>query len=578
MSERRPGVLLRAACRPEIGTGHLRRCLTLARTLARRGEHVEVVADDHPIAHRLLADVDDVPTGTAPAGMVPPVDRARIATLVLDVPAEDRPAGDVRALGRQIADLDRSGVAVVALGHATTDSSHLRAVIDLYPSTQVTALNYIEGPQYLILRPQFGAAPPAARSGDGPILVAMGGSDPFDLAGTTLRALAAVGIRRPVHLVLGLGSSLDAGDAADLADDLGLELRVDVELGPDELVEAMRGAAVAIGAFGTMAFELMALGVPVIGMSHYRWQDESARWFAELGALAHVGCAETGLGVDELSTRLAPVITDGDALDRLGRRGREVVDGRGAERVADLLVDFARESEDRGLDELYVLAHPGDEVFGCGATIAAQVKAGARVGLVILGEGGDARRDETHEPGEVVDSRAELALALQRSAERLGVASLYYYRFADNRFDHHDLLDLVRPVEVLLERHRPSRVWTHHPDDLNVDHRRTFEAVATAARPRLGGSVTSLLSVEVPSSSDWGVVLGGGFRPNWFEDVEDLLELKLELAAGYPTELRDAPHPRSIEGLRTRAASWGGQCGLTAAEAFVLHRRIGRSS
>ena len=121
-------------------------------------------------------------------------------------------------------------------------------------------------------------------------------------------------------------------------------------------------------------------------------------------------------------------------------------------------------------------------------------------------------------------------------------------------------------------------MWTHHPGDLNVDHRTTFEAVATAARPRPDCPVTSLLSVEVPSSTEWGAVLGRGeFRPNWFEDAEDLLELKLDLAAGYPSELRDPPHPRSIEGLRSRAASWGAQCGLAAAEAFVLHRRVGRS-
>ena len=43
----------------------------------------------------------------------------------------------------------------------------------------------------------------------------------------------------------------------------------------------------------------------------------------------------------------------------------------------------------------------------------------------------------------------------------------------------------------------------------------------------------------------------------------------------YRHELREWPHPRSLEGIRVAARRWGMTVGLEAAEAFVLLRHVG---
>ena len=42
----------------------------------------------------------------------------------------------------------------------------------------------------------------------------------------------------------------------------------------------------------------------------------------------------------------------------------------------------------------------------------------------------------------------------------------------------------------------------------------------------------------------------------------------------YESELRDYPHPRSIRALVERAAYWGSQIGLRAAEPFRILRDL----
>jgi LmbE family N-acetylglucosaminyl deacetylase len=225
---------------------------------------------------------------------------------------------------------------------------------------------------------------------------------------------------------------------------------------------------------------------------------------------------------------------------------------------------------------LVVAAHPDDEVLGCGGTMARHVLAGDQVQVVILGEGMMARagrRDQrTH--------RAALS-ALQQQARQaaklLGVAGLSTHAFPDNRFDTVALLDLIKVVELEKARVRPSIVYTHHPGDLNVDHRRVAEAVQTAFRPQPGDLAPVILAFEVSSSTEYQSPLAGElFRPTVYVDISATLEIKCKAMAAYASETRPYPHPRSLEALRVIARRNGIEVGLEAAERFALVRMIVR--
>jgi LmbE family N-acetylglucosaminyl deacetylase len=57
-----------------------------------------------------------------------------------------------------------------------------------------------------------------------------------------------------------------------------------------------------------------------------------------------------------------------------------------------------------------------------------------------------------------------------------------------------------------------------------------------------------------------------------FCDVTSVLETKLEAIRRYETQLRPAPHIRSLEAVRALATLRGAEIGVAAAEAFSVLR------
>lgn len=223
---------------------------------------------------------------------------------------------------------------------------------------------------------------------------------------------------------------------------------------------------------------------------------------------------------------------------------------------------------------LVVAAHPDDEVLGCGGTIAKHVRQGDRVSLLVLGEGLTARAPSRAEGLRTADLSG-LSRSLTQAARILGVQDVRHGQLPDNRFDTVPLLDIVKQVEAVVGEWKPEIMYTHHPGDVNVDHRLTFDAVMAAARPQPGGTIRTILAFEVLSSTGWsGRIPERAFIPDTFIDISGTLALKLKAMEAYASELRLSPHPRSRQGVRALAKYRGLMVSLPAAEAFVTIRRI----
>ena len=219
---------------------------------------------------------------------------------------------------------------------------------------------------------------------------------------------------------------------------------------------------------------------------------------------------------------------------------------------------------------LVVVAHPDDEVLGCGGTIARHVWNGDQVNVVILAEGLTSRMNGPSNVAELAD----LHRAAHRANEVLGVSSLVIDGLPDNRLDSIDRIEVTQRIEAHIKRCRPSIVYTHHVGDVNIDHQVTHHATVTACRPQPGHPVDTLLFFEVASSTEWQPPGSGvPFQPNWFVSVTKTLHLKLSALEQYQSEMRPWPHPRSLKAVEHLARWRGTTVGIEAAEAFVLGRR-----
>lgn len=223
---------------------------------------------------------------------------------------------------------------------------------------------------------------------------------------------------------------------------------------------------------------------------------------------------------------------------------------------------------------LVAVAHPDDEVLGCGGTISRLTKRGDDVHVHILGEGMTSRADSRQTGLRESDLRT-LNASTDAAMEILGVKHVYRSGLPDNRFDEMALLDIVKIVERTVVDIHPQIIYTHHANDLNIDHRTTFQAVLTACRPEPGKYVREIYSFEQPAATEWAAPLAqNAFMPNTFVDIRETLQSKLKAMTCYHTELRQWPHTRSLEAIE-HLARWRGACvGMEAAEAFVQIRHL----
>lgn len=220
---------------------------------------------------------------------------------------------------------------------------------------------------------------------------------------------------------------------------------------------------------------------------------------------------------------------------------------------------------------LIIAAHPDDEVLGCGGTAARLVKEGNEAYTLVLGEGitsRDASRQREKRQQELV----QLKKQVHEANGVIGIKEIFTDDFPDNRFDSVPLLDIVKVIETIKNKIKPDIVFTHYEQDLNIDHRITYQAVLTAVRPTAGETVKEIYSFEVLSSTEWNFPLR--FSPEVFFDISETIDIKLAAMEKYQSELKEFPHPRSLKGIRLNAEQWGMKTGLKYAEAFKLVRLI----
>jgi LmbE family N-acetylglucosaminyl deacetylase len=129
-----------------------------------------------------------------------------------------------------------------------------------------------------------------------------------------------------------------------------------------------------------------------------------------------------------------------------------------------------------------IFAHPDDETFCVGATVAKYADAGFKTDLYCATDG-----DAGKNSGVAVSSREELAGIRReetRAASRiLGIASIEFAGYGDGALQQLDPAVLTGSIVAFIRRHKPTIVLTFGPEGAPTGHRdhRAISRAATAA-------------------------------------------------------------------------------------------------
>lgn len=312
---RRPVYLLATAGRGE-GRGHLARALTLGETLRGLGAEVSLGL--------LRGDLDGSAAERATLAGVrssqPPPD----AIVVVDLP--DATDASAHAPPERLVVFDdrdafTERAAIVVQPSMPTWSGHGRADVVLAGYDVAPVAAAWTG----LRRESLGESARDAVGASGRLLVAFGGSDP---ARVTERLAVAFAPTPAWSTTIVVGPDY-AGDTDRLPGDVVRD--------PADLPARVRDAGLAVIGAGTMKFEVACVGRPMILLAVADDQPAVGAAFAATGAAVYVGDGRT-VAPGDVRHAVDLLTADEDARRALARRAAEVVDGRGAERIAGAIL------------------------------------------------------------------------------------------------------------------------------------------------------------------------------------------------------------------------------------------------
>ena len=322
-------VLFRAPAGARRGFGHLVRCRSLARALGVRP--LVALRGTSDAVHTALSLGCDVVRG--PAAKL-------IGALEPDVLVVDDPiAGDAK---RWIDAARRNGCVVVSvhdLGLGCLDADLIvDGSVTRWP--EHTRGHLLTGTRYAVLDPIFShdgdddqtrdANPPRTREPRMPnVLIALGGGPRTELAREIANALVGIEPRANVRIAGGF-----------LAPSAPTPRQV-TWLGPSRgLADEFQRADVAVVGGGVSLYEACASGVATVAVPVVTSQRPTVSAFVKSGATLGV-TAHDAVRPEAVATDALALLADAALRRRLARKARQLVDGKGALRVAAAIARVA---------------------------------------------------------------------------------------------------------------------------------------------------------------------------------------------------------------------------------------------
>lgn len=360
-----PLIGFRADASVQIGTGHVMRCLALAAQLQRKGVEVVFLSRDLPASLQSSLEKQKVKLLPLPASKEArhggfahshwlATSQAEDARLTLAALKENglKPDGlvvDHYGIGREWESLVRSEIDRILVIDDLADRAHdcdwlLDQTFNPLAASEYAPLvppgcHLLLGPRFALLRPEFAElrkqAKPKPADGRQRMIVFFGGGDP---TGETLKALRAVETLGRKNLTTTVIASPTNPHQAEIKKRAGQIPGVTFESQVPDMASLMNEADIFLGAGGVTTWERCCLGVPTLTVAIAQNQVKGARLLAEAGGAIFLG-EKDAVNAEKISAAVASLLDQPQVRESLSVTGRKLVDGQGAERVANALLE-----------------------------------------------------------------------------------------------------------------------------------------------------------------------------------------------------------------------------------------------
>jgi len=344
-------IFIRTDGNENIASGHLVRCITIAKAILKQGGKIGFLVSDEQSYQELSQRFRDINSN-------PNVEITILGTSYKDMESELQVLKDV---------LSEQAEAVILIDSYYVTPHYLQEVrkcakvyylddlqmfdyavdgiinYDLYVDDSFYKSAdkvYLEG-KFTPLREQFAECDYKVREASKDLLLTTGGTDPTCFCEQFIRGFLMLGNAKEWRIHLVVGSMFENKEVlAEIARD---EERVLIYENVDDMARLMMECDVAVSAGGTTLFELCAVGLPTISISISSNQIPCNEAFAKAGVIPYIGhvTADTEATAALLDHVYAKVMELGSNLSKrqeMSLHQKNAVDGGGADRIASLLL------------------------------------------------------------------------------------------------------------------------------------------------------------------------------------------------------------------------------------------------
>jgi UDP-2,4-diacetamido-2,4,6-trideoxy-beta-L-altropyranose hydrolase len=335
-------IYFRADAYPEIGTGHVMRCLALANAAAAFGIDTFFIGviQDEVLRRRILDGGHKLillPEVTDNVGWLSNLVLYESDWVVLD--------GYTFDLKDQIA-VENSGARLLMIDDMNVLDFY-RCDIVLNQNFFAPGLSYscgsttrlLLGPRYALLREEFSKHKPVRVRDEGRrVLISLGGSDPDGVGLVVISALAKIRQMRLEVLYIA-GSSNIHLDRIEAAAEKVRRSGHEIKVCPftDDMPGAMAWANVGLIAAGSTALEVAYMGLPCLVMVLADNQIKVAQAMHAAGIAESLGWYEQ-LSPDAIANGVIALFDNVSKRDTMTNRGQKLIDGVGARRVVESML------------------------------------------------------------------------------------------------------------------------------------------------------------------------------------------------------------------------------------------------
>jgi len=214
---------------------------------------------------------------------------------------------------------------------------------------------------------------------------------------------------------------------------------------------------------------------------------------------------------------------------------------------------------------LIISPHPDDETLGAGGTLAQFAGRGGEITVLTIA---------AHMPPLYPKHVHQTALAdAQKAHAAMGAKESIFLNHPAVLLGELPVHEFNNSIYEVVTKVAPDIVMIPY-FDRHIDHRMIFEAAMVVTRPvGVGKQIKLVAAYETVSETHWNAPhIEPNFTPNWFVDISDYIDKKLEIMQCYPSQIHPFPEPRSLEALRALALFRGSQAGMGYAEGFHIIR------